>query len=72
MKKCIYCGKELRPNAKFCTYCGASANPVKQENICLNPNCKLHLSKFQFNSDEVRCSDCGSLTTWGKKIDDLI
>ena len=72
LPNCNVCGKALRTNAKFCTYCGATTNPIKQENICLNPNCKLHISKFQFDFDEMRCSECGSFTTIGKKIDDQI
>ena len=72
MCECKFCGKPLRPDADFCTYCGATANPPKQENICTNPSCDLHRDLFQFSENETHCSKCGSLTTIGKKINDLL
>lgn len=52
MNKCTNCGKELKPNAKFCPKCGVE---VQGEGILKCPNCDKIL-----NPGTVFCPDCGT------------
>lgn len=72
MARCPVCGAEvIFPNAKHCTHCGAVLNVVTV-NHCTNPACPLHASGKNFGPDVSYCPECGSLTTIGKQIEDLI
>lgn len=48
---CANCGAELAPNAKFCTECGANAEP-KPKPFC--PNCGTETNGAKF------CPECGT------------
>lgn len=49
--KCVQCGSELKPGAKFCTACGAK-QPENEEKIC--PNCGAALQ-----AGARFCKNCG-------------
>lgn len=49
--KCVSCGFDLTPNAKFCSNCG---NPVQRQRFC--PNCGAGL----INANAKFCSRCGN------------
>lgn len=72
MKKCSNCGAVLRPQAKFCTECGASVGAIGQRraNYCTNPKCMYHT--VELGPKDRYCPECGELTDIGKKIEDLI
>ena len=67
---CIRCRRELRENAKFCTYCGAPV--VRSENICSNPACSCNKDRFLYDPSEMFCAECGSPTTNGKGASELL
>lgn len=70
MNKCPNCNMSTRPDADFCTYCGATL--ALSDNFCTNPNCKLCNEKYQYARHEQYCKKCGALTTFGKTISELI
>lgn len=49
MKKCLFCGTELKDDSLFCTECG---KPVLQGNNC--PHCGASV-----NDEDVFCQNCG-------------
>ena len=68
MKKCTNCGAEAyRVESKFCLKCGAALPSDEHEphqNICTNPDCGLHKSKFIYPDDARFCDVCGSKTVY--------
>ena len=69
MKKCIGCGAEsYRIESKFCLKCG-TALPCQESapdlNICTNPECDWHRTKFIYPDDARFCDVCGSPTNYG-------
>ena len=52
--KCSGCGAELPPNSKFCSECGAKAEPPLAENEMICPQCKARVAKGKF------CLECGA------------
>lgn len=72
MAHCPVCGADVTyPGAEFCTQCGAKLNAVTT-NHCTNPSCPHYTAKTNFDKSIRHCPKCGSLTTIGKQIDDLI
>lgn len=72
MSRCPVCGANVTyPGAKRCTSCGAVLNVVPT-NRCTNPSCPHYAARTNFGKTVRRCPECGSLTTIGKQIDDLI
>ena len=72
MKTCTNCGAEsYRVESKFCLKCGAilpesdDALHLKQ-NICTNPECEWHKSKFIYPDDARFCDVCGSSTVYAQ------
>ena len=67
---CYKCGEFVDEYTTYCNHCGAVI--VRTENFCTNPNCKAHIEKAGFPIGEQFCKFCGSPTTDGKQIQELI
>lgn len=65
MSKCKYCGCDLRPKAKFCTFCGKAAVPTTPLRMCSNPECQNHKDLKSFKIIENYCDLCASALTDG-------
>ena len=70
MKKCSGCGAEsYRVESLYCLKCGAElpgeeAYPAPKENLCTNPGCDWHRTKFIYPDDARFCDVCGSGTVY--------
>jgi len=70
MKTCAQCGSEsYRVESKFCLKCGANLpdhenSPHSNQNICTNPECDWHKTKFIYPDDARFCDVCGSSTVY--------
>jgi rRNA maturation endonuclease Nob1 len=68
MKKCANCGAEAyRIESKFCLKCGTALPSDEHEphlNICTNPDCHLHKTKFIYPDEARFCDVCGSKTVY--------
>jgi rRNA maturation endonuclease Nob1 len=68
MKKCANCGAEAyRIESKFCLKCGTALPSDEHEprlNICTNPDCGLHKTKFIYPDEARFCDICGSKTVY--------
>lgn len=69
MKTCTNCGAEsYRIESNFCLKCGTilpEQENIINENICTNPNCDWHKTKFIYPDDARFCDVCGSKTVYG-------
>ena len=70
MKTCTHCGAEsYRVESNFCLKCGAGL-PEKEttvrQNICTNPECDWHKTKFIYPDDARFCDVCGSPTVYAR------
>ena len=70
MKTCTVCGAEsYRVESQFCLKCGATL-PAGEDstslhlNICKNPDCDWHKTKFIYPDDARFCDVCGSSTVF--------
>lgn len=70
MKTCSNCGAEsYRVESKFCLKCGAvlpEQEDTPTQNICTNPDCQWHKTKFIYPDDARFCDVCGSQTAYAK------
>jgi rRNA maturation endonuclease Nob1 len=70
MKQCTNCGHEAyRTESRFCLKCGqalSAQDSVPHQNICTNPECDWHKTKFIYPDDARFCDACGSPTFYGK------
>jgi len=72
MKTCSRCGSEsYRVESIFCHKCGEKLpehenEPGLSQNICTNPVCSLHKTKFIYPDDARFCDVCGSPTVFAK------
>ena len=72
MKKCSHCGSEsYRVESNFCLKCGEKLPAQDNEtglhqNICTNPDCEWHRTKFIYPDDARFCDACGSKTVYAK------
>lgn len=70
MKKCENCGAEAyRTESIFCAKCGAKLPEGDYEpniNICVNPDCQWHKTKFIYPDDAKFCDACGSPTAFNR------
>jgi len=66
MKTCANCGKQsYRVESRFCLNCGSTlpdAEDVPDINICTNPDCDYHKTKFIYPDGARFCDICGSKT----------
>ena len=65
MGKCEKCNTEnYRNESKFCLKCGnaLSGQVESKQNICTNPECDWHKTKFIYPDDAKFCDVCGSPT----------
>lgn len=69
MKTCTCCGAQsYRVESIFCLKCGnalPSQLDTPHENICTNPDCQWHKTKFIYPDDARFCDACGSPTVFG-------
>lgn len=71
MWKCK-CNTKNDDEDDYCIKCGMP-KPSKAEmssNHCSNPKCMAY-NVLLPDAEQMHCGKCGSLTTYGKKIDDL-
>ena len=72
MKTCVQCGAEsYRIESMFCLKCGAKLPaqenaPYQNQNICTNPACDWHKTKFIYPDDARFCDVCGSATVYAR------
>ena len=70
MKKCPDCYAEsYRVESRFCLKCGTAFNKgdfKPTQNICTNPECDWHKTKFIYPADARFCDVCGSPTVYAK------
>ena len=72
MKKCSHCEAEsYRIESNFCLKCGERLpeheNVSNQyQNICTNPGCDWHKTKFIYPDDARFCDVCGSSTVYAQ------
>ena len=70
MMKCMNCGSEAyRFESQFCQKCGTRLNAngdITAQNICTNPACNWHKTKFIYPDDAHFCDACGSPTVYAK------
>lgn len=68
MKTCSNCGAEsYRVESKFCLKCGSvlpEQEATPPQNICTNPACDWHKTKFIYPDDARFCDVCGSTTAY--------
>lgn len=70
MDICPACGQAYRNSSSaFCQNCG-NKRPSAKPNVCTNRICENH--DVDLGADVRYCDICGSLTSIGKQIDDLI
>jgi predicted amidophosphoribosyltransferase len=50
--QCARCGKNLTPNSKFCSRCGAAAGTAPSQKICVS-------CRAENLPDSIYCNDCG-------------
>ena len=68
MKTCSNCGHEsYRVESNFCLKCGAKlpengSSEHDDKNICTNPECDWHKTKFIYPDGASFCDVCGSRT----------
>jgi len=70
MMKCPNCGAEsYRVESRFCLKCGTAfttGDYTPAQNICTNPECDWHKTKFIYPDDARFCDVCGSPTVYAK------
>jgi ribosomal protein L40E len=70
MKTCTNCGAEsYRVESRFCLKCGAELpghEDTPRQNICTNPDCQWHKSKFIYPDGARFCDVCGSKTVYAQ------
>ncbi len=70
MKTCGKCGAEsYRVESQFCLKCGERlplTEDVPDQNICTNPDCDWHKTKFIYPDDARFCDVCGSKTVYNR------
>ena len=70
MMKCSNCNSEsYRVESRFCIKCGSAINiddHKPTQNICTNPDCDWHKTKFIYPDDARFCDVCGSPTVYAK------
>jgi len=68
--RCTKCGTDpYRIESRFCIKCGAALNvndSIPTRNICTNPECDWHKTKFVYPNDARFCDVCGSPTVYAK------
>ena len=64
MIRCMKCDSQAyRVESLFCLKCGTPLNArdnTPAQNICTNPECSWHKSKFIYPDDARFCDVCGS------------
>ena len=70
MTRCMNCGSEAyRTESLFCQKCGTqltAGDDTPAQNICTNPECNWHKTKFIYPDDARFCDVCGSPTVYAK------
>jgi rRNA maturation endonuclease Nob1 len=69
MRTCDNCGAEAyRVESRFCSKCGAmiTDHAAPRQNLCTNPYCEWHKSKFIYPDDAHYCDVCGSKTVYAE------
>ncbi len=70
MKTCGNCGAQsYRAESQFCLKCGErlpGAEDILDQNICTNPDCDWHKTKFIYPDDARFCDVCGSKTVYNR------
>jgi rRNA maturation endonuclease Nob1 len=70
MKTCSNCGAQsYRVESQFCLKCGVrlpEAEDMPDQNICTNPDCDWHKTKFIYPDDARFCDVCGSKTAYNR------
>ena len=68
MKTCVNCGAEsYRVESSYCLKCGEMLpehGSAPNQNICTNPVCDWHKTKFIYPDDARFCDVCGSKTIY--------
>jgi ribosomal protein L37E len=70
MKTCGNCGAQsYRVESQYCLKCGArlpGKEDMPDQNICTNPNCEWHRTRFIYHDDARFCDVCGSATVYNR------
>jgi ribonucleotide monophosphatase NagD (HAD superfamily) len=70
MKTCVHCGAQsYRVESQYCLKCGAKlpeSEDAPAQNICTNPDCDWHKTKFIYPDDARFCDVCGSKTVYNR------
>jgi hypothetical protein len=70
MNRCSKCGSEpYRVESRFCLQCGTPlhvSGDTHAQNICTNPECDWHKTKFIYPDDSRFCDVCGSPTVYAR------
>jgi predicted amidophosphoribosyltransferase len=69
MSTCTNCGAEAyRVESRFCNKCRAELrshnDTPPHQNLCTNPDCDWHKTKFIYPDDARFCDVCGSQTVY--------